>query len=979
MADPQKIVTRIIEFLQANHEAPRDEVDNLAKLYAHECSRTNARLLRAGDYLRLGLLNEAVYESEIEPPLLERTASLDFPLASQWREYCTAHGFDAPEPLYMDTAQQLSAACNEFANLQELYRRNTLMALANFQLEKRLATLRAILQHQPANPAVARNICCLEEKWLDELLHATRNAEQENDAQAMADIFAKITNTVFLTGNAEKNLAAIKVIHRRYQTACGRKLLDELLPMMEEETAANNEPACRELHEKWNAILATHDIQPTPQQAHRAAPMLKFIDALDGMQAAERDFRQALRNIDAAIGDDTPDMLALRRQYRRLCDMGRAVPQELQDRYHHRIDSWEMQRRRRRRLITLAIVALIVLAGFAAFVAVNGYKRTVYLHKTAANVTAAIENRDVESAGNMLGELQRRYPSLKDTPEVQAMSNKYAHALEEAKRSDAEFDALAGKIHSADYDTPDKASLAAAEKLARTPAQKLAIAEMKNNLAQQLQKKRQLAEKEFSAKLSAVSTRLADIDPSLLDTDPEAFDRKIRMMEREVSAMEAAPLISRQVLATLNPLKVTLASYRKSQELAEKARREEDRREELRKQQQMRQNLAIILLKKAAGGNTEAYVKALEQFIRTYPDYPLSAEFSESLKLAESWQAMGAWQEIADDFKYDLGLATQKTRTARIATVNQYLTHWPKSPLAATLKSYVDMLTKAQSSLDASNSWRGELLRVLQSPAMQMDSFKTPDGKVWYIPLNSRPMESSIGLDAHVIDTLDFNNTRKMIFRKMTLEKLLCQPGPSPQTALANAIRNKLLDYNETNWNTLPLEILAAINDDKEIDPVLKANFMEVVLKLIAPACWPETPELEKAANRLSALMMSQVVWTNPESKTVQESRNLAIKAFAGLTDFKLLAKQSAEDEINLAKTILTKLRIRGTVWRNPEGKVELPQTISANCELFAVSPANGKLVKIADVKKDTVTPTDEFSRMPAGSIVYERRTGTTK
>src|SRR5947209_8095987 len=108
MRDPQKLIDDIHGFLGRGDQTLTDDVRGLVSEFNELCNLAEVRLRRCEDYLRRGLIGEAIHLAEVEPPLLDVVGALDFHGREQWTEVLNMYGLPVPAPVNLARAAVLN-------------------------------------------------------------------------------------------------------------------------------------------------------------------------------------------------------------------------------------------------------------------------------------------------------------------------------------------------------------------------------------------------------------------------------------------------------------------------------------------------------------------------------------------------------------------------------------------------------------------------------------------------------------------------------------------------------------------------------------------------------------------------------------------------------------------------------------------------------------------------------------------------------
>src|SRR5207302_1550075 len=84
------------------------------------CEDVNQRLRRCEEFLQRGLRTEAIQFAQVEPPLLDILAVLDFPERSRWAELSLASSLPQVQRLRIESAEALNKAFAEEKALERI-------------------------------------------------------------------------------------------------------------------------------------------------------------------------------------------------------------------------------------------------------------------------------------------------------------------------------------------------------------------------------------------------------------------------------------------------------------------------------------------------------------------------------------------------------------------------------------------------------------------------------------------------------------------------------------------------------------------------------------------------------------------------------------------------------------------------------------------------------------------------------------------
>src|SRR5262249_20201725 len=148
----QAIIDSARAFLRQADQTLTDDLRELATELVDLNTMADQRLRRCEDFLRRGLLGEAIHQAEIEPPVLDIVGLLDFPERVQFEEVLGMYGLPVAPRLDVQRAMALNHAYTEYEPIANLLRDYRRLALSRAPLGDRLSMLRQIAQADPGNP-----------------------------------------------------------------------------------------------------------------------------------------------------------------------------------------------------------------------------------------------------------------------------------------------------------------------------------------------------------------------------------------------------------------------------------------------------------------------------------------------------------------------------------------------------------------------------------------------------------------------------------------------------------------------------------------------------------------------------------------------------------------------------------------------------------------------------------------------------------
>jgi hypothetical protein len=117
--------------------------------------------------------------------------------------------------------------------------------------------------------------------------------------------------------------------------------------------------------------------------------------------------------------------------------------------------------------------------------------------------------------------------------------------------------------------------------------------------------------------------------------------------------------------------------------------------------------------------------------------------------------------------------------------------------------------------------------------------------------------------------------------------------GPSPQALLAPEAMKLISRLTNENWESVFFQLLCAINQQADLDPLLKAVLLKEVLDVACHGSYCLQSEFQRHIEALSETSAS-VNWLDPENHEVDSARKAATDLLDSLPDWKEAAQRAA-------------------------------------------------------------------------------------
>lgn len=353
--DLEKALDEIHSFLNADGLILVEHISPVAELYAAACLEANSRLRRCNEYLRLGLMTEAVHFAEIEPNLLDRLALLDFPEQDQWNQFAAEHNFQNAQ-LLLEIAEALNQAYNDFQTVKPLLEKHRYLALSRAPMNQRLGIMRQLADYETAAQFWDADIETFEKARFREMQADLRTASLPE----LRELQLELTQTEWAASPPAKLLQQV-------QSQLNALAEDQLQPYFDQLSQAYEEndyesalvPAA-----EWRRLCSQYNYSERTPLGQQVQPILTWLDQVRERRQQIADSVAAARELELALDDwePPPVLRPLAAALQRYPLDGTA--RELLRQYEQRLR--DLKRRedfRQLKLIIISVVAVVAIVG----------------------------------------------------------------------------------------------------------------------------------------------------------------------------------------------------------------------------------------------------------------------------------------------------------------------------------------------------------------------------------------------------------------------------------------------------------------------------------------------------------------------------------------------------------------------------------------------------------------------------------------
>ena len=372
MRDPQKLIDDIHGFLGRSDQTLTDDVRGLVGELNELASIADGRLRRCEDYLRRGLVGEAIHLAEVDPPVLEIVGALDFHGRPQWEEVLNMYGLPLPAGVNLSRAAALNQAYELHQKLEPLLREYRRLCLSRSSPGERIAVLGELSRNDPGNSGWKDDLALCEMPALAELTQAVKKAIPRGDLVALAGIAQQLQMGAWSSLEAGMLMQQVQAELLSLRSKEARKGLNThsaaLRKAMADDELVAVTTAYQALYTVWQATgLPPED--PISQQLTQAA---EWVQNAQGRHARKGEFDRQVAAFRTLLTSSRATEDSIEDGYSKLDRFGLPIPDALKKTYRHAIKRFQQETNARARrwdhrmnmtLLAIALpVSVVVLA-----------------------------------------------------------------------------------------------------------------------------------------------------------------------------------------------------------------------------------------------------------------------------------------------------------------------------------------------------------------------------------------------------------------------------------------------------------------------------------------------------------------------------------------------------------------------------------------------------------------------------------------
>ncbi|MCA9015742.1 MAG: hypothetical protein KDA77_10465, partial [Planctomycetaceae bacterium] len=845
-------------------QPPLEIIEELNQSLIEIVTRINSRLRRCDALLGQGLRSEAIQLAEQEPDVLTAVSYLDFAEWDEWADLVRQAGLKVAPEMLLETAAELNQSYTVESALEDHLKQHRLLALARAPLSKRLMVMRKIVNLDTDNPVWQDDIEVFERQRFEQMRSELQRASQQGDVDCLAALEEELTTIAWLSPPPKKLISQARSAHRHCRIQKAEQELKQLESKLTEAFAELDLEKARPLRSRWNALLQIAG--PNPSESLRETqqlvqPALNWLDEEDQMQIKEQAYQQALFNLEQAISDQR-SAEDLQELYHEVTRTGRDLPVHLYQRYTGSMHYQETRSRRRFVLMVSGTIVTLLMVGLLL-----GYliQRSNQQQEIAAH-TAALD--EMITSGNLIRADEYRTQLepqawIMESPEIQQLSSRLDGALTQEQGRIHQFQAKLDQVTEQVHPEMNWEEISQVESvflkispLAVTDEEKVRLERLKLSLSRERAQLQKQVDDQFQQDLNMFTERIQSLNAEEMVNVNNALTSLDELQQRKH--------VSPSLKNDLPKLKVVL------QDQQALMRRNEDL------QRQYRQISMAV-------GNYDRYQKSLEDYILKFPGTKHAIEFKKIIdQELPLWKQLEQWEQLQHDWsQLQIRQLSPQAATELLARLKKLESEEKTLPVPEMVKQ----LRPAVEAISARVNENQEpaysnLLEILQGPLYSnLNMVLTLDGKRYYTI--HPPQELGARLIFDKFNNISLTRSEKFSIEKSDVRLPEKQPEKedvldwsSSQSKFTRKMTVEIPQALDGSWETTFLNLLEALYNDEQMEPILKYQLLRSVLEIGSQGSLPLQKVFAGDLKNLSDVNVDPAAnWIDPGDPRAQFAR----------------------------------------------------------------------------------------------------------
>lgn len=326
MPSIQQIVDEARTIIKSKDMTKSARLDAASEDLFNACVAAEDRLRRCQELLLAGYRCEAVGLAEMNPPLLDVLAKLNFSERPLWDELMAMYSLPIGPNISLARAGELNKAYSETSIVREIVRRYRHLCRSKSSLVDRSALLRELITKDPNCHLWRDQLAELEETLRVDLTNEINRDLINNDRSKMSYYFASLTASGWIKPPLPSLVSKVAV-----------ECLPNFMSRLKKAALADDLSQSDQLFAEWNQLVKFGGFGPENQHAQRAAQYFDRFQQLRDRKAQDQEIRQTMELFKETLVCSTSSEEELMGRYANAKALGIKIPAVLVSQYNERL------------------------------------------------------------------------------------------------------------------------------------------------------------------------------------------------------------------------------------------------------------------------------------------------------------------------------------------------------------------------------------------------------------------------------------------------------------------------------------------------------------------------------------------------------------------------------------------------------------------------------------------------------------------
>ncbi len=830
----------------------REEIVELAHEYSEACETVNLRAEVVVQLLNQGYRNEAIEYGEQNPVLLDLIHQLDFNNFPDWQQRLEEEELPKSNSVNRGAGELIEDAYDELRKLENVLKKNRILALSQAPLAARLRVLREIAKLDPVNPIWIMDMENLERTRIEQIQAEYAMAKKKEDVETLQRLDEELAQPWEIA--VPKSLKA-KVTSGNQGVAAlhAKRRMEEINIALNECLASYDSARAFALRQEWEEENEIAQLDADDPVFLDAVEPLAWLDDETESQLEQGEFDKALKILENAIDNKCP-LSELEQHIYSVQKFDRETPPALVQRvasYRRQIETGQ-----RRSFITKAVAVVLVIALLAAgaYWLISAQQARSRLAETVQQLEALTDN--YSAASSYYAQLPE---PLKQNSQVTALWSTIETKNEQKTSQNQEFQQLSGQFNlEGELDYKLDALVDKMEGLADDPQEKTKVDEFRKALSNEQAKRYNQRNKAFSGELKKISDQLAN-------TQNQPNSQALEKLAAEVDLLIAENKGRTDGRSTISP-----ENYQLANEVSLKIGTSTARMEKLGRAEDFLSKLP------SAESNLGQFADALNNFSSQFPEHPYASDFKMVGQEKALWQELEQWQLLARQSEWtNVTKLDQQDAGSLLDSITDLKTNSHKIWMEDDTKDIEALLTRLG---DPDQVTREELKENIfdylnNELLLRYQEWVVVGDKFYYLP-DKLPKHNgkTVGVVHYLdVDDLDLTDRFRVEKDKITYEGLAGHCEVSKElTALDPDTFSSIDEYGLALAKVALLSQAQGVN---QADLIPRTLILEFVLGECSNASIALEDKYDKWNGALKRLNLLQANWFEPDNAQANQKR----------------------------------------------------------------------------------------------------------